>query len=209
MTLTVANHRSAAENVYSGTSCARQHFSCNIFQNKALRIPTISSYTSLMKHKQKSASPCELACPFDAPPHGGKHQSKNNHGTIVSSNSQSFGVLRPDYADCSSPFRLTNLSSQCRDDCPFHAGSLCRDVAPLLCKCLISPFFIPFHPLEFAIWWLSPKTRRTISHSFTQNCTRHTTSDHPFFQWISPKISPTLPQPSANKRPLVTDKSFM
>src|SRR3954467_7828303 len=38
-----------------------------------------------MKHNQKSASPCELACQFDAPPHWGKLKSKNNPARSVPS----------------------------------------------------------------------------------------------------------------------------
>src|SRR5436190_24354579 len=69
-----------------------------------------------MKHKNKSASPCELACPHlsDHPTQKAKPKQKNDHGRSVPLNSRSLGDRSSGSPHCSSLFRLTNPSSRRR-----------------------------------------------------------------------------------------------
>src|SRR5436190_24202985 len=68
-----------------------------------------------MKHKQKSASPCQLACPLDAPPRQAKPKSKSNHERSVPSFGHPSGAATCPAIDFCSRMKNVEFHSQLLD----------------------------------------------------------------------------------------------
>src|SRR5436190_1897272 len=142
-----------------------------------------------MKHNQRSASPCELACQFDAPPRSAKRKSKNDHAGIVPS-----FVSIPNKKCSRHPALAPSARSASPRDIPLllpafiHCATHCA--AGSTTFLFTSIHLTAYFNSSFCYRFLAPRSTK-----YAQNCTNRKTADHLFSQLISPKISLPCPTP--------------